>query len=584
MRRKKQYKRRDLGRVMAYSGIGVCGLLALAMLFPIAPGRSNALGEDVALSAGVSTKTTAYLYSTISVSTTGAVDIDIVPKSNGALNIGTAEVKVATNNTTGYTLYLSTADQTNRLNQIDSNLQYTGSTNANYIDSLKTTVSADDYLKSSANLNTWGYALTTGAANGDTEYNGITKSSGDVIHTVDSTSSNDSYNLNVAVAVDTSLPAGGYRNGLVVTAVANPVTISGFRQIYYMQEMTASVCDSAVEGETGQLIDSRDNKFYQVAKLKDGHCWMTQNLALDLTAGETLTSATTDVASDWTIPKSTENDIPLPNTQDNTDTRSWNLGQIVLAKPTNSSLCPTQNPATSGVEGENYPNNDQWNSAFTGQKITELCAGTYIDVSDGWIANADASLYSATSSINGKNYDPHYLIGNYYQYGTATAGTGIGITGTAATDATGAGLTNATGSICPKGWVLPKAGRNTSGTAESFGVGPGQSYEIDGSFQGLLSKYGYNTGWVANNGNGYMSITTGSERLDYSPLYFVRSGYVYPHSGSLRYAGNDSYVWSRTAYPGSNQHSYRLNFGTANVYPSNSSDRYVGFPVRCLAR
>lgn len=48
-----------------------------------------------------------------------------------------------------------------------------------------------------------------------------------------------------------------------------------------MQEMTADICAVSQEGDSKQLIDERDGKKYWVTKLKDGQCWMTQNLDYD---------------------------------------------------------------------------------------------------------------------------------------------------------------------------------------------------------------------------------------------------------------------------------------------------------------
>ncbi len=49
--------------------------------------------------------------------------------------------------------------------------------------------------------------------------------------------------------------------------------------IKYMQQMSDQICTNTKENKTKQLIDIRDNKKYWVTKLKDGNCWMTQNLA-----------------------------------------------------------------------------------------------------------------------------------------------------------------------------------------------------------------------------------------------------------------------------------------------------------------
>ena len=52
-----------------------------------------------------------------------------------------------------------------------------------------------------------------------------------------------------------------------------------FNGITTMQQMTADICKNAKENDSAQLTDTRDNKKYWVTKLKDGNCWMTQNLA-----------------------------------------------------------------------------------------------------------------------------------------------------------------------------------------------------------------------------------------------------------------------------------------------------------------
>lgn len=47
-------------------------------------------------------------------------------------------------------------------------------------------------------------------------------------------------------------------------------------------------------GDMATLTDKRDGETYNVTRLADGNVWMTQNLRLNLTAGETLTSENTD--------------------------------------------------------------------------------------------------------------------------------------------------------------------------------------------------------------------------------------------------------------------------------------------------
>ena len=47
-----------------------------------------------------------------------------------------------------------------------------------------------------------------------------------------------------------------------------------------------------------KLVDIRDNKLYYVSKLKDGHCWMTQNLDLEIDTTRTYTHNDTDLGWD----------------------------------------------------------------------------------------------------------------------------------------------------------------------------------------------------------------------------------------------------------------------------------------------
>ena len=68
-----------------------------------------------------------------------------------------------------------------------------------------------------------------------------------------------------------------------------------------MQDMTPEVCVNTKEHQVATLKDVRDGNTYTVAKLKDGKCWMTQNLRI---AGKTLTPADSDVTTNYTIPAS----------------------------------------------------------------------------------------------------------------------------------------------------------------------------------------------------------------------------------------------------------------------------------------
>jgi len=62
-------------------------------------------------------------------------------------------------------------------------------------------------------------------------------------------------------------------------------------------------------------------------------------------------------------------------------------------------------------------------------------------------------------------------------------------------------------------------------------------------------------------------------------LNFPYAGRVY--NGSLGGVGSEGTYWSRTAY--SANYAYLLWFYSSNVNPALNDNRYLGYPVRCVA-
>ena len=289
-----------------------------------------------------------------------------------------------------------------------------------------------------------------------------------------------------------------------------------------MQHMTPEICASASEGDTKQLIDWRDKKTYWVAKLADGNCWMTQNLELDLTSGESLTPELSDVSASWNPGATTFTSAQegVRGSSYYNTVQSWNLGKYVWKTPNSTSSCT---PDTNLSES--------------------ACASYWQDAS----SMTPMTTYRTDGvSVEGNTYDAHYLAGNYYSWEAATAGTGHSYTSAGA---------EAPDSICPANWQLPYSGTNNNSKS--------------GSFYNLLNQYGF----TSSTGSGTNSITR-------APLFFVRSGYVNP-TNYLSYAGDDGYCWSSVAR--SSSYAYALYFYSSDVGPSSSSTRYFGRSVRCVA-
>ncbi len=564
MGRQKKTKHNDARRVLKASKLSIFGLgsllgtslLLIMLACPVTPPKVDAAeGEGVTMTSNLSTKTTAYLYSMISLSLSDSIDIDLTPNSTGSLGIGSAKVKVSTNNTTGYSLYLATVDQTNELKQVDESLAYSNATSdTSYsIKPLTTNTTASNYLASTANLNTWGYALTDpSGGTAETVYTGLMNPTSTNIHSVSATSSNDEYKLNIAVAADASLPAGAYQNGLIVSAVANPIALSGFNQIYYMQEMTPEICASAKEHEEGQLVDKRDNTIYWVAKLKDGNCWMTQNLDLDLSPDIALTPEDSNVTEAWRPEVGTTTEVyHIEDTMDygQAPQASYNPGKFVVRQPNDNETTSCRDSSPS------------------------QCPSKFINVSDhsaAFTATAD----STTDEAN-KTYDSHYLIGNFYAYNSVVAGKAD----------PGLSYKEYESDICPRGWKVARGSRYPQNL---------DLFRDNNDYYNLFSIYGYDSDYARNASWAnfvYTTITT-EQRLAtaMSPLYLFGSGNVTRRSNSngglgMKFDGYQATrFWTSVQYGKGVAANMQSNaFGY--LYPGTSGDYlFLGMNVRCMAK
>ena len=100
---------------------------------------------------------------------------------------------------------------------------------------------------------------------------------------------------------------GNTANNMELYAIWSAVT---FTEAYgstamTMQNMTGDICSQVAVGQEATLTDTRSgNKTYKVGKMKDGKCWMLDNLALGGNSTITLTSADTNIEANWTLPAS----------------------------------------------------------------------------------------------------------------------------------------------------------------------------------------------------------------------------------------------------------------------------------------
>ena len=213
-------------------------------------------------------------------------------------------VNVSTNNVYGYNLYATVGNSAH-----DS----TNLTHANGVD-IFTSISTAADLSNLTTENTWGYTYSLDSGTTWSNYNGLPLYSSTGTRLKKTTElSDDTINFKIAAKSSTTQPSGAYSNIINFTAITNlaPITLAEayrsegkelYHGYYKMQDMSHTICEETEDiGAQLQVIDTRDDKVYWIAKLADNHCWMTQNLDLDLTSNPNtnnyiaLTSENTDL-------------------------------------------------------------------------------------------------------------------------------------------------------------------------------------------------------------------------------------------------------------------------------------------------
>ena len=523
------------------SGVALT-LLAGALLFPSLPDGASAADPSASTAIRTNVNVAPILSLFVGDPPTDTATVKVTPTENGTFSSKTLPVTVSTNNETGYSLYLSIAD-----GKTDNKLKPSAATNSSVINPV-----TDPVISTRFAANTWGYNLGTTAPDTNTTYSAVPldRTTPQKSTTAPTTGDGDSYNLTFGTKVNTNLPADTYSTQVVLSAVTNPAYVPTLSALSNMQDITPEICAKSAENETARLMDKRDNKLYWVTKLKDGNCWMTQNLDYDIPASG-LTSDDSDInntsgvwsSSSTYAPQATSTDINVMKNTSHTGTYSWDPGMYVKTTPTD------WNKYCNNVSGYDDP----------------ACAEA------GWtdVSSMTAMTEERTDGVvtNGNTYDAHYLVGNFYQWNAATAGSGGTITSGEINDIPAdleTNLVSAEDSICPKGWELPKVWGNTS-------------------FINLLSQYSSDdtsnifTGLTTET----MSGTINDGKIATAPLYLQYSGNP-GTGGTLGYAGNGGYFWSSTAYPGPSL-AFDPYFYQSGVYAYFGVDRYNGFSVRCLA-
>ena len=192
---------------------------------------------------------------------TGTLAIPITPTDSGALGKNELQIRISTNNQTGYTLTMNSETNTTALAHL---------TESATIPSTTSPIATPTSLPT----NTWGWVK--GAASATTTFSLIPPlSTPHNITITDAPNTSDTTTLTFAANVDYTQTSGDYANTLVFSATTNYVAPF----IPLMQHFTAAKCDAMAVNTAIELRDARDDNNYRVRKMLDNKCWMIDNLA-----------------------------------------------------------------------------------------------------------------------------------------------------------------------------------------------------------------------------------------------------------------------------------------------------------------
>ena len=504
----------------------------------------------------------------ISLSVSDNLNVDnLTPGNSSDSNIIT--VGVTTNSVAGYTLSATVGNKT------DASTALTNTANSSYtFTNLATTPGVAANLSAFGD-NKWGYSYckdtptncgsggsatwisgsvgADGAAGSSVAgYAGLPLDNSDnasergmggitLINTTSSADS-DSVQFKIGARAGSTQPAGTYTNVINFYAVsyAPPVSLydaylaAGKTMLnghFTMQDMSSTICaNTTIDDNELQVIDIRDNNIYWIAKLKDGHCWMTQNLDLDLDNTITYTHENTDLG--WGSDTATQSWTPTNSTiQLNADGKTF---------PTMGSTATTDNNVPKSLNV-----GDWYYAGYSG--TGNVLPSTEVN----YLTTTNETYFKRTPyTVNGQ----HGHIGNYYNWSASVASNDTSAYTTSTySDITG----NPQNSICPAGWRLPTMSSVSSSTA------------------GTTNEF-LHLNYIYNNGD-----TNNSKAMEGSPLFFVRGGYI--NGSSLTSSGNNGYYWSSTVYDSSRAY-YLFFYATSVNYYTSSGGRNYGRTVRCVAR
>ena len=196
-----------------------------------------------------------------------SINLNLDPATN-AFASEDVNITVGTNNKTGYWITMSSATSGSDLVNIDDNTK-----------TIPTIATAGSYTSSDFPINQWGYKIDSG--------NYTPFVSGATIKSSNTTANGETFKLNIASKIDYLQPSGTYNIALNIKMLPNMIQ-------EYMQDITPEMCTE----DPSVVMDKRDGQTYTIARLKDGKCWMTQDLTFGYDSSNPSTTTITIAPED----------------------------------------------------------------------------------------------------------------------------------------------------------------------------------------------------------------------------------------------------------------------------------------------
>ena len=374
------------------AGISSLTFIALLLVITVCPMTTINVGaaeeDDQTTTETDGAQVTVKVKPTVSIALEDGVNIVMSPTADGQFNQGLMTLAVATNNSSGYSILVNGIDGTS-LKRMDGEEEIPSITDTNGVTGEQMPV------------NSWGVYLGQTFAEDTAIYKPLSETATQMIYT-EETSSRDNYQLSFGVNVDTSQQAGTYRRSVLVSVVANPMVVDAdLTNITYMQEITPWVCENTTDGATSFLADQRDNAQYRVGKLKDGNCWMIQDLALNFPRN--LTSADSDVTTTYRL----ESGAQQVNGAYYYTHSAATAGTAPASGTAPSSICP---------KGWKLATSEEWKAAFQAYGMLAADSG-YATTGEPFYAPL-AGYIQGSGTVNNKNGGSYYrtstFAGSYF--------------------------------------------------------------------------------------------------------------------------------------------------------------------------